>query len=134
MKNDCKSGVILLLSFALAAACKKEQPKEAKPKAGEIQFETPMVNKALDAADGDPSWLSGTWQKSGEDRWFLFNVPSDVAELAGRPARVVRRGKLVVHGRFVDAIFPTEEVHFKAAGDRSEMVSDGIYRRGAPPP
>ena len=128
------SGLILVLPLALAAACKKEQPEPAKPKAGEIQFETPMVNKALDAADGDPSWLSGTWQKAGEERWFLFNLPSDVAEIAGRPAHVVRRGRLVIHGRYVDAIFPTEELHFKATADRSEMQSDGIYRRGAPPP
>jgi len=129
MNGNC---VILLLALA-AIGCKKEPPKQPKPKPGEIQIETPMVNKALDAADGDTTWLSGTWQKAGEARWFLFNVPSDVAELAGKPPHVVRRGRLVVHGRFVDAIFPTEELHFKASADRSELQSDGTYRRGAPP-
>ena len=131
MKGNCTCGVILLL--ALTVACKKQPPKAEKPRAGEIQIETPMVQKALDAADGDITWLSGTWQKAGEDRWFLFNVPADVAELAGKPPHVVRRGRLVVHGRFVDAIFPTEELHFKASSDRSELQYDGTYRRGSPP-
>jgi hypothetical protein len=123
--------VRIVLVALLLFACKKDAPK--KPRPGEIQIETPMLNKALDAADGDVTWLSGTWQKAGENRWFLFNVPSDVAELEGNPVRVVRRGKLVVHGRYIDAVFPTEEVHFKASSDRSELQSNGTYRRGAPP-
>ena len=123
-----------LLLF-LAVACRKPAPVEEapKPKAGEVQIETPLVNKALDAADADPQWLAGTWQKQGEPRWFLFNLPSDVAELKGKPARVVRRGRLVVHGAFVDAIFDTEEMHFQASPDRAELRADGVYRRGAPP-
>ena len=123
----------VLVALIMLTACRKAEPPKAKPRPGEIQIETPLVNKALDAADGSTEWLSGTWQKQGAERWFLFNLPSDVAELAGKPPHVVRRGRLVVHGRFVDAIFPTEEMHFKASSDRSEMQSDGTYRRGAPP-
>jgi len=125
-------GALLCLPLLLVS-CRKAEPPKAKPRPGEIQIETPLVNKALDAADGSAEWLSGTWQKQGAERWFLFNLPSDVAELAGKPPHVVRRGRLVIHGRFVDAIFPTEEMHFKASSDRSEMQSDGTYRRGAPP-
>jgi len=96
-----------------------------------------MVDKAVAADDdGDPAWLTGTWQESGQNHWFLFNLPAEVAELQGKPAHVVRRGKLVINGRYVDAVFPTGEVHFTAAKDHAEMTADaprGVYRRGAPP-
>ena len=122
----------LLAGLALAA-CRKGPPPPAPMQQRQIQIETPLVDKSLEAADADPQWLSGTWQKQGESRWFLFNLPSDVAELKGKPARVVRRGQLVVHGAFVDAIFEGEELHFEASRDRSELRGPGVYRRGSPP-
>jgi hypothetical protein len=118
----------------LAVACGKKAPEQhqAKP----VEAQTPIADKVIAEADGDPSWLSGTWQESGQQHWFLFNLPAEVAELQGKPAKVLRRGKLVIHGRFVDAIFPNAEVHFVATKDHGEMTTDaprGVYRRGAPP-
>ena len=119
--------------FLGVLSCRREQPQAQAPKQATLQIETPLVDKSIEAADADPTWLAGTWQKQGENRWYLFNLPADVAELKGKPARVVRRGKLVIHGAFIDAIFDREEVHFEASPDRSELRGDGVYRRGAPP-
>ena len=94
---------------------------------------TPAADKAV--ADEDPSWLAGTWKKDGEPRWLLFNLPVEVAELAGKPARVVRRGKLVVHGRFASAIFPDGEMEIEGSRDHAVLTATGggVYRRGSPP-
>ena len=119
------------LALLLAMACNEPAPQ--KHKAKPIEIETPLVKKALDADDADPAWLAGTWKKDGENHWFLFNLPDEVAELSGKPPRVVRRGKLALHGAFVDAIFDREELHFEASPDRGELRADGTYRRGAPP-
>ena len=134
---------LLLLPFLVApAACKKPEAKPPPPKvAPRPPSETPIADKAIAVGEAeehaDPSWLSGTWQEQREKRhWFLFNLPGEVAELSGTPARVVRRGKLVIHGRYVSAVFPDAEVHFEASRDRSEIRSDkpiAVYRRGAPP-
>lgn len=124
----------LVLSLLLAAAaCKKARPPE--PRAPR-----PVASKAAPAdaelpPDDDPSWLAGTWEKQGEPRWLLFNLPSEVAELAGKPARVVRRGKLVVHGRFISAIFDDGELQLEGTRDHAQLTArgGGVYRRGAPP-
>ncbi|HUJ28110.1 MAG TPA: hypothetical protein VLW85_18945 [Myxococcales bacterium] len=121
----------------LAIACSKKQPEkhQAKPVAAE-QTETPVADKVIAEDESDSTWLIGTWQEGGQRHWFLFNVPTEVAELSGKPAKVVRRGKLVIHGRYVDAIFDTAEVHFVATKDHAQMTADnprGVYQRGAPP-
>ena len=123
------------LACLVLLSCSKKQPEkhQAKPVAAE---ETPIADKVIAEDDGDPSWLSGTWQEGQQRHWFLFNLPNEVAELQGKPAKIVRRGKLSIHGRYVDAIFPTGEVHFTATKDHAEMTADaprGTYRRGAPP-
>lgn len=82
----------------------------------------------------DPAWVSGMWQKEGEPRWLLFNPPSEVAELAGKPARVVRRGRLVVHGRYISAIFDDGEIQLEGTRDHAALSGGGgVYRRGSPP-
>jgi len=95
---------------------------------------TPRADRAVQE-DEDPAWLLGTWKEDGKDAWLLFN-PEEVAELAGKPVHVVRRGKLRVHGKYVAAIFEGSESHFEASTDRTELASEDIrhvYRRGAPP-
>jgi hypothetical protein len=137
----CLRGVLLLLAFSVsvASACKKATPPEPhQPRAvaREPVSATPAADKAIAEAEDDPSWIAGTWKKEGENRWFLFNLPAEVAELSGKPARVARRGKLVMHGRFVSAVFDTGEVQLEASRDHSTLAiagSRGVYRRGAPP-
>lgn len=105
-----------------------------KPVAAE--GETPVADKVIAEEEVDPSWLTGTWQEGDKHHWFLFNVPAEVAELQGNPARVVRRGRLVLHGRYLSAIFDNAEVHFVSTKDHATMTADnprGVYRRGAPP-
>lgn len=125
-----------LILFALIS-CGKKQPEkhQAKPLAAQEE-PTPVADKIIAEDDGDPAWLTGTWQERDQPHWFLFNLPGEVAELRGKPAKVIRRGKLDIHGRYVSAIFPNGEVHFTATKDRAEMQADaprGTYRRGAPP-
>ena len=99
-----------------------------------VKSETPAADKLLAEADDDPSWIAGTWKKQGDLRWLLFNLPADVAELAGKPPRVVRRGKLSVHGRFLSAAFPDGAYDLEATVNHSELSGpSGVYRRGAPP-
>jgi len=90
----------VLLLLALAGACSKAEPpkRRAAPKP-----ETPVADKAVAQADDDPSWVAGTWKKEGDPRWLLFNLPAEVAELAGKPPRMVRRGQLSMHGRYLSA-------------------------------
>lgn len=139
MKSNCKCGALwLLLPAAMSfAACRKATPPEPHaPRAIAAPSETPAADKALREADDDPSWLAGTWKKDGEPRWFLFNLPAEVAELAGKPARVVRRGKLVMHGRYLSAIFENGEVQLEASRDHASLAvpgARGVFRRGAPP-
>jgi hypothetical protein len=126
------------LLLVLVGACKKATPPEPhKPKgiAQEAVSETPAADKAIAEAEEDTTWIGGTWKKTGENRWLLFNLPVEVAELAGKPARVVRRGKLVMHGRFASAIFPDGELQIEGAKDHSVLTvaGSGVYRRGAPP-
>jgi len=132
---------ILALAFLVAcvAACKKSSAPQRKAAPARAS-ETPIADKAIAVGEAeehaDPSWLVGTWQERDKNHWFLFNLPTEAAELSGKPARVVRRGKLVVHGRYVSVVFSNTEVHFEASHDHSEMRSDApiaVYRRGSPP-
>ncbi len=96
--------------------------------------ETPAADKVLAEAEEDPSWIAGTWKKEGDLRWLLFNLPADVAELAGKPPRVVRRGKLSVHGNFVSAVFSDLAYDLEATASHDKLSgAPGVYRRGAPP-
>ena len=131
-------GLQLVFLVGVAACSRKPEKHATRPVAQQQEEATPKADKAIAEAsdDADTTWLSGTWQESDRQHWFLFNLPNEVAELSGKPARVVRRGKLSVNGRYVDAIFPAGEVHFVATKDHAEMTSDaprGTYRRGAPP-
>ena len=127
-----KSALALLL-LAFASACRKaEAPKVRAPVV--TKSETPAADRAIAEAEDDPSWIAGTWKKKGDPRWLLFNLPADVAELAGNPPRVVRRGKLSVHGQFVSAIFNDGEYDLRATPDHAELSgAPGVYRRGSPP-
>jgi hypothetical protein len=123
------------MAFAMLAfaSCKKEAPPPPRPPPVAEQ-PTPRADQAL-KEDDDPSWLLGTWKEDGKDAWLLFN-PGEVAELAGKPVKVLRRGKLSVHGKYVSAIFPGGEVQLEGSSDRKELATDDIrhvYRRGAPP-
>jgi hypothetical protein len=132
-----------ILAFACLLVCVAACKKSAAPpqrKAPAQVSETPIADKAIAVGvaeeHADPSWLQGTWQERDKNHWFLFNLPAEAAELSGKPARVVRRGKLVIHGRYVSVVFSNAEVHFEAAHDHSEMRSDApiaVYRRGSPP-
>ena len=83
--------LLLLLAVVSVGACNKPRPPEPhKPKAIAAS-ETPATDKVIAEAKDDPVWIAGTWKKDGEPRWLLFNLPAEVAELAGKPARVVRR-------------------------------------------
>jgi len=134
--------IVLGLALVVGAGCKPSAPppppaaKAAPPPVSD----TPIADQAIAAGEAeehqDPRWISGTWQQKGARHWFLFNLPAEVAELSGKPARVVRRGKLVIHGRYVSAVFPNGEVHFEAAKDHGQMTTDSpraVYQRGAPP-
>ena len=129
MKSLC--GVLLLLT--LAAACRREEAPPLRPVVA-VKSETPAADKILAEAEDDPSWIAGTWKKEGEDRWLLFNLPGDAAELAGKPPRVVRRGKLSMHGRYVSAVFSDVAYDLEATATHAELSgAPGRYRRGAPP-
>lgn len=127
-------------ALALAAclyACKNEPPPApARPRpAATQQPDTPRADKVISDADQDVSWLAGTWKKEGEWRWLLFNLPAEGAELAGNPARVVRKGKLSVHGNYISVVFDTAALDLEANEDHSVLSAKGagVYRRGAPP-
>ena len=93
-----------------------------------------MADKAVAQADDDPSWVAGTWKKDGDPRWLLFNLPAEVAELAGKPPRMVRRGKLSMHGRYLSAIFADGSYELEANADHSALSgAAGTFRRGSPP-
>jgi hypothetical protein len=126
-----RAGGLCAALLALAACKKAPEPVTAAPVP---EPPTPRADKAVQD-DEDAAWLLGTWKEDGKDAWLLFN-PGEVAELAGKPVRVVRRGKLRVHGKYVAAIFEGSELHFEGSTDRKELASDDIrhvYRRGAPP-
>jgi hypothetical protein len=128
---------LLLLAVLSVAACKKSQPPEprrTKPVAA-VEAPTPMSDKAIAEGEQDTSWIAGTWKKDGEWRWLLFNLPSDVAELAGNPARVGRRGKVSIHEKYISVLFPDAAIELEANDDHSQLVARGagVYRRGAPP-
>jgi hypothetical protein len=131
--------LLLALALAMAGACKKSSAPQRKAAPARAS-DTPIADKAIAVGvaeeHADPSWLEGTWQERDKTHWFLFNLPNEAAELSGKPARVLRRGKLVVHGRYVSVVFGNAEVHFEASHDHSEMRSDApitVYRRGSPP-
>jgi hypothetical protein len=127
-------GKWLLLCLALIA-CKKAPPPEPEVARTAPAQETPRADQAV-KDDEDASWLMGMWKEDGKAGWLLFN-PGEVAELIGKPVKVTRRGKLRVHGKYVALIFETQELHYEASSDHSELASDDIrhvYRRGAPPP
>ena len=128
-------------ALALAAclcACKNEPPPAAarpRPPAVQQPPGTPRADKVISDAEQDPSWLAGTWKKEGEWRWLLFNLPAEAAELAGNPARVVRKGKLSIHGNYISVVFDTAALDLEANEDHSVLTAKGagVYRRGAPP-
>ncbi len=127
---------LLFLASLLHAACKKADAPEPRPaKATKpVPSQTLVVDKLAD--DEDPSWIAGTWKKDGQTRWLLFNLPSDVAELEGAPPRMVRRGKLSKHGRFLSVLFPDGAYDLEASPDHAVLkgaAGVGVYRRGAPP-
>jgi hypothetical protein len=123
-----------LLAAVAVLGCKESARREAQAPRAIPAPQSQTAGKVIaEPAEEDPAWLTGTWKKEGEPRWFLFNPPAEAAELAGNPARVVRRGKLIVRSRFVDVLFGVNEVHLEATRDRSELRGDGVYRRGAPP-
>ena len=93
-----------------------------------------MADQIIAEAGDDPAWIAGTWKKEGEPRWLLFNLPADVAELAGKPPGVVRRGRLSVHGNFVSAAFSDGAYDLEATADHGQLSgASGVFRRGAPP-
>jgi hypothetical protein len=147
--NSLRGGISLFLFLGIGG-CREEGkppvPRRPRPVAQAPAAEpspppapaaepSPPPAPAAEKANDDPSWLAGTWQRGGEPRWLLFNVPAEVAELAGKPARVVRRGKLVIHGRFISAIFQDGELQLEGTRDRAELLASGggVYRRGSPP-
>ena len=135
----CLRGALLLLAFVSAEACKKTQPPQPhapKAIAKEAASDTPAADKVIAEADDDPSWIGGTWKKEGENRWLLFNLPAECAELSGKPARVVRRGKLSeMHGRFASCLFQNGELQLEGTKDHASLrvAGSGTYTRGAPP-
>jgi hypothetical protein len=94
-----------------------------------------MSDRVIAEGEQDTSWIAGTWKKDGEWRWLLFNLPFEVAELAGNPARVTRRGKISMHGKYISVLFADAAVELEAADDHSVLVArgGGAYRRGSPP-
>jgi hypothetical protein len=133
--SGVRSGVRIgfLLVFALAA-CKKAPPPEIPPAALEMDLTTPRADRVLEEDDGPP-WLLGTWKEEGKDAWLLFN-PGEVAELAGKPVRVVRKGKLKVRGKHVAGFFEGSELRLEGSTDGKELATEDIrhvYRRGTPP-
>jgi hypothetical protein len=129
-------GKWLLVCLALTACKKAPAPEPEIARAAPVQEEaqTPRADQAV-KDDEDASWLMGMWKEDGRAAFLLFN-PGEVAELVGRPVKVTRRGKLHVHGKYVALVFDTQELHYEASSDRSELASDDIrhvYRRGAPP-
>ena len=128
--SPCLRGAFLAL--ALAGACRKAEPPKA-PKAVALS-ETPVADKAIADGFDDPAWIAGTWKKDGDLRWLLFNLPADVAELGGKPPRVLRRGKLSVHGSYVSAIFENGAYDLEATPLHDRLSgAPGTYRRGSPP-
>lgn len=132
----------ILCAALVVAGCRRKVEQPPPPPRAPIldPTPTPIADKAI--AQGvaedkeDPSWLGGMWQEGDRDHWYLFNLPNEVAELQGKPASVVRRGKLSVHGRYVSVIYPNDEVHFTATKDHAELSSDSpraVYRRGSAP-
>jgi hypothetical protein len=138
--------LILILILSLGACQKSEAPKKKrapKPAAAESAAaqEAKPTPAPAQTAD-DPSWLAGTWQKKGASEWLLFNPPNQVAVLAGKPARMIARGKFSARGRFLMLEFPLPNGgvtvrELTAAPDRSRL-SEGTaaawYERGSPPP
>ena len=131
----CLRGGILLLAVLAVGACKKAPPPPAPRPPPAVEAPTPIADKVIAEAAQDPSWIAGTWKKDGEWRWLLFNLPADVAELAGNPARVARRGKTSMHGKYVSVLFETASFELEASEDRSvlSVKGGGVYRRGSPP-
>ena len=88
-----------LVAAVLVAGCRKKQPRETHAAKALVvdagPSETPLADRIV-ADEADVQWLAGTWKQEGSDRWFLFNLPSDVMELGGKPVHVIRRGKLVI--------------------------------------
>ena len=133
---NAAGGKWLVLCVALAG-CKRAPASEvqvARAAPAQDEAPTPRADQAV-KDDEDAAWLMGMWKEDGKAAWLLFN-PGEVAELAGAPVKVMRRGKLRVHGKYVAVIFETQELHYEASSDRGELASDDIrhvYRRGAPP-
>ena len=132
MKSLRSALVAAVLIAMMTAACRKAEPPAAERPVA--RPETPGADPAIAEAADDPAWIAGMWKKEGDLSWLLFNLPADVAELAGKPPRVVRRGKLSVHGPFVSAIFSDASLEFEASKDRAQLSgAPGVYRRGSPP-
>ena len=127
-----------MLFLVLLGSCRKSEPHrtQARPAAPAPPSDTPIADKIVQS-EKDLSWLAGTWQQEEKQHWILFNPPADVAELSGKPAVVVRRGKLVVlSNSAINAVFPDASVVFEVSPDHAELVSAeprAHYRRGSPP-
>jgi hypothetical protein len=125
-----------------ATVFERTSPKSAldEPEGGERPKPEPAA--AVNPHD-DAAWLYGTWQRqSGKAEWLLFNPPTAVLQISGKPAAVTARGEFVLHGRFVSLVFPqpngsTAERELKASADHFELTERGLppatYKRGAPP-
>ena len=131
----------LLLALALIAC--KEEPRTVKKRAPRPAAVDEEESKAPAAAPSDdPSWISGTWQKRGGREWLLFNPPSQVAVLAGKPVTMKSRGKYILHGRYLTLQLPQpngvmSERYLDVAPDHSRLSEEGTgisYERGSPPP
>lgn len=133
---------LLFCAVLAAASCRRKAPEPLPAAPAPIidPTPTPIADRAIAQGEADdrqdPSWLAGTWQEGDRAHWYLFNLPNEAAELQGKPVTGVRRGKLVIHGRFVSVVFPDGEIHFTASKDRSELSSDdprAVYHRGSVP-
>ena len=102
----------------------------------------PAAQPSFSTAGLDITWLVGTWERSDQKEWLLFNAPKEVGVIKGKPPTLTKRGEFVPNGRFVSLFFRgvggvTEERVFEASADRSELRETGAtpatYRRGTPP-
>lgn len=85
----------------------------------------------------DSRWLSGSWQRGTEREWLLFNPPSEVGLLKGKPAALVAHGKYSAHGNYISVLLPNLTLELEADEQRrtlaTSFVPQQIYARGVAP-
>lgn len=137
MKGPC---ALALLALASCSRGQKETHASA-PRAAPVDAGAPAP-PSFSTAGLDITWLVGTWERSDQKEWLLFNAPKEVGVIKGKPPTLTKRGEFVPNGRFVSLFFRgvggvTEERVFEASADRSELRETGAaqttYRRGTPP-